>query len=152
MQRRGTYFRYIITDSYAQRTALNPPGERWWEMLIIMLIIRNSKNVFTIRLNVSEAPGGYHSFVFVPSYHTELYYCSVSCYIQYLSHLNMGVFYGVGVTFDQLFHLPQVGLLNLLKLLLTKNMDTHTHTHTHSSREKKKQWLIYHSLWVDIFG
>lgn len=32
----------------------------------------------------------------------------------------MGVLYGVGVTFDQLFHLPQVGLLDFLKLLLTQ--------------------------------
>lgn len=30
----------------------------------------------------------------------------------------MGVLYGVGVTFDQLFHLPQVSLLHFLKLLL----------------------------------
>lgn len=32
----------------------------------------------------------------------------------------MGVLYGVRVTFDQLFHLPQVGLLNLLELLLAQ--------------------------------
>lgn len=38
----------------------------------------------------------------------------------YLTHLNMGVLYGVGVTFDQLFHLPQVGLLDFLKLLLAR--------------------------------
>lgn len=31
----------------------------------------------------------------------------------------MGVLYGVGVTFDQLFHLPQVSLLDFLELLLT---------------------------------
>lgn len=30
----------------------------------------------------------------------------------------MGVFYGVGVTFDELFHLPQMSLLDFLKLLL----------------------------------
>lgn len=35
----------------------------------------------------------------------------------YLTHLNVRVLYGVGVTFDQLLHLPQVGLLNLLELL-----------------------------------
>lgn len=43
----------------------------------------------------------------------------MSVFLAYLSHLDMGVLYGVGVTFDQLFHLPQVGLLNFLELLLT---------------------------------
>lgn len=52
----------------------------------------------------------------------------------YLSHLDMRVFYGVRVAFDQLFNLPQVGLLDFLKLL-------HTHTHTQWERQKDtSQW------------
>lgn len=43
----------------------------------------------------------------------------MSVFLAHLSHLDMGVLYGVGVTFDQLFHLPQVSLLDFLKLLLT---------------------------------
>lgn len=42
----------------------------------------------------------------------------------YLTYLNVRVLYGMGVTFDQLFHLPQVGLLNLLELLLAGTCDT----------------------------
>lgn len=41
----------------------------------------------------------------------------VSVWVTYLSHLDVGVLYGVGVSLDQLFHLPQVGLLNVLELL-----------------------------------
>lgn len=36
----------------------------------------------------------------------------------------MRVLDGVGVTFDQLFHLPQVGLLNPLELLLARTRNT----------------------------
>lgn len=42
----------------------------------------------------------------------------------YLTHLNMGVLDGVGVAFDQLLHLPQVGLLDFLKLLLARTCNT----------------------------
>lgn len=52
----------------------------------------------------------------------------------YLSHLDVGVFYGVGVTFDELFHLPQMSLLDFLKLLLE-------HTQTKMVRQEKP--LLY---------
>lgn len=48
--------------------------------------------------------------------------------LTYLPNLNMGVFYGVGVTFDELFHLPQVGLLNFLKLLQRQGDNKFTKT------------------------
>lgn len=54
----------------------------------------------------------------------------------YLSHLDVGVFYGVGVTFDELFHLPQMSLLDFLKLLLE-------HTQTEMVRQEKP--LLYGS-------
>lgn len=54
----------------------------------------------------------------------------------YLSHLDVGVFYGVGVTFDELFHLPQMSLLDFLKLLLE-------HTQTKTVRQEKP--LLYGS-------
>lgn len=41
----------------------------------------------------------------------------------HLPDLDMSVFYGVGVAFDQLFHLSQVRLLDVLKCLLNQ---THT--------------------------
>lgn len=43
----------------------------------------------------------------------------VSVWVTYLSHLDVGVLYGVRVSLDKLFHLPQVGLLNVLELLYT---------------------------------
>lgn len=55
----------------------------------------------------------------------------------YLPHLDVGVLYGVGVTFDQLFHLPQVSLLNFLKLLLKQTQENKPVTH-----------FIYLSEWV----
>lgn len=39
----------------------------------------------------------------------------------YLTDLDVSVLYGVRVTFDQLFHLPQVGLLDLLELLFAQD-------------------------------
>lgn len=36
----------------------------------------------------------------------------------YLSHLDVGVLYGVRVTFHQLLHLPQMSFLDFLEILL----------------------------------
>ena len=50
-----------------------------------------------------------------------------STYFTYLSNLDMSVFYGVGVSLDQLFHLAKMSLLYLLELLQTQT-DAHTKT------------------------
>lgn len=48
----------------------------------------------------------------------------------YLSHLDVGVFDGVGVRFDQLLHLPQVGFLDLLELLHPHHGKTQEDSHS----------------------
>lgn len=49
----------------------------------------------------------------------------------------MGVLCGVGVGFEQLLHLSQVGLFDLLKLLLRTNKPNEKH----GDKEKKTSWL-----------
>lgn len=61
----------------------------------------------------------------------------------YLPHLDMGVFYRVGVTFDQLFHLPQVSLLDILKLLLTHiHTPWRTRSQSHSTATKTSCYYV----------
>lgn len=68
----------------------------------------------------------------------------------YLTYLNVGVLYGVGVTFDQLLHLPQVGLLDLLELLLGRTRNTQ-HGDTRESHATMETTPNLPSLHVCVF-